>query len=566
VTDDMPAGLPADTVLRPRYREGQWLRSGDLRDEQGYRLRLSRLHELGQHRWGIAEGLGVADGASGFTVLPGTAVDGYGRTLTVTDPLEVPGSVFDRYGTDQLDAWLFYGREPANPPQRGSWPCGPGQHSRWVEQPRLGYTRAGPLPVNPRQPPGVPQPDLRFPPHRPPPDDPGRQWPVYLGRLRRKPAAGAAAPGYSSDTSTRPYAGLAGTAVSAPSGRASIQVGGERQADTRRFAVSVAAAPATDSATGQAGATVGPASSGPPGGAAVTATDRLVVDAKGHSTLAGAVWVSGAVRVQAPAPDAAQNNAAGHATEAAPRLTFQPSAARAVPAPWTVSHVEPAPPAHSPRQLRVEIGAPGEQGDPSLYRLQIGRRGDAGGFSPCLTVDAGCVVTVHGELVIAGQLIEGPIQADPSDPRFTLRLIGQWAGGLTAAARQVDSLYAAELAVSIQPGQAPRPADTFSYTVIVKNTERAAATGVTVYVAVAIDESVVQQRKVADNIRLDAGLSARYQLTYDVPATTVAGQRLTVSAATIGIGPAGNHLSASGQAAVGIQPPSQPGHSQRSQA
>ena len=214
----------AEPPARPRYREGQVLQAQDLLDEQAYRIRERRCHAIGEHRWGIAQGLGlVTRNDGGITLQPGAAVDGYGRTLLVPGPVEVPASVLDTYGP-MVDLWLGYCREPVTPAQRGTWACGPGRDSRWRERAVLRLSPAA-AEVDPRRPPGVPPPDLDFPPHQAPPDDPARQWPVYLGRLDTQTGSVGGA---------RPYIGLVGDTVAAPSGRARMQVG-----DEGRFAVGV---------------------------------------------------------------------------------------------------------------------------------------------------------------------------------------------------------------------------------------------------------------------------------------------------------------------------------------
>jgi hypothetical protein len=268
--------------------------------------------------------------------------------------------------------------------------------------------------------------------------------------------------------------------------------------------------------------------------------DRLAIDPQGRTRVPGAVSIAGAVRLPAQAARASR------------RLSLGATAAAAAAAPWTLTHVDPPPPDRSPAELRVELAAPPADGDPSLYRLQVGRTDEHGRFVPCLTVDAGCSVTVHGRLVVKGQLIEGPIQADPADPRFAAALVGQWAEGLTSASRQVDLVYAAELKVGIQPGPAPRPGDSFPYTVTVQNPGRGPATDIALYETLAVDGAVVRRRKLADQVRLDAGKEARYQLTYDIPPGT-GGQRLIMAVSAIGIGPVSNYLSASAEAAVDIE-------------
>lgn len=47
-------------VTRVHYREGQILRTADLRDEQAYRIQMRCRHNLAHHGWGIVQGLNYA--------------------------------------------------------------------------------------------------------------------------------------------------------------------------------------------------------------------------------------------------------------------------------------------------------------------------------------------------------------------------------------------------------------------------------------------------------------------------------------------------------------------------
>jgi hypothetical protein len=92
------------TVTRVRYRERQRLAAEDLQAEQRYRLAAMGRHLLGPHQWGVVRGLWlVADAVRGpgnWLLAPGVAIDGYGRELLVTRPIEIagaPGSVILYY-------------------------------------------------------------------------------------------------------------------------------------------------------------------------------------------------------------------------------------------------------------------------------------------------------------------------------------------------------------------------------------------------------------------------------------------------------------------------------------
>lgn len=99
------------SIVRVHYRERQRLSAADLRLEQDYRLGLGGRHDLAHHSWGIVRGLRlVADGAGGFLLTPGIAIDGYGREIFVPHPLAV-----DIAGLNQQRCWyvqLYYCERP----------------------------------------------------------------------------------------------------------------------------------------------------------------------------------------------------------------------------------------------------------------------------------------------------------------------------------------------------------------------------------------------------------------------------------------------------------------------
>src|SRR5688572_1516282 len=84
---------------RPTYYEEQYLTADDLTDGVDYgRTQLAR-HALGAHTWGIAAGLQLKEtpepgGGLSIYVLPGYAVDGYGRSIVVASPYRIPEEKF----------------------------------------------------------------------------------------------------------------------------------------------------------------------------------------------------------------------------------------------------------------------------------------------------------------------------------------------------------------------------------------------------------------------------------------------------------------------------------------
>src|SRR5689334_3787102 len=109
----LAAAVSAPAAVRPRFRERQVLRAADLEAEQAYLIAARRRHNIGQHGWGIVQGLEIKDQPE-LMVQPGMAVDGYGRELIVTSPVTIPVEVFTELGDDALDVWLVYQLVEAN--------------------------------------------------------------------------------------------------------------------------------------------------------------------------------------------------------------------------------------------------------------------------------------------------------------------------------------------------------------------------------------------------------------------------------------------------------------------
>jgi hypothetical protein len=221
---------------RVNYFERQFLRLSDFRDEQAYHIAARRRHHLSHHSWGIVTGLDlILDGDGRAIVLPGMAVDGYGRELVLIARKVVGRDVFDRYATTRLDVWLEYQLElldDANAPAE----CGPEGDARGryraSEKARVSFTRAGAARVDGRKPEVVPVEDLgAFPPELP--DDPQCRWPVYLGRVVMEIDTSGTAT-FTLDVRDRVYAGLVAEIIDHPGNPARIELGRvSDQADER---------------------------------------------------------------------------------------------------------------------------------------------------------------------------------------------------------------------------------------------------------------------------------------------------------------------------------------------
>src|SRR6478672_8917738 len=98
--------MTAVPATRVYYFDRQFLRLAEFQDEQAYHIALRRRHNLSHHSWGIVTGLAIMKEGDVLVLLPGLAVDGYGRELMLTDRITIDRSVFDRYGANRLDVWL----------------------------------------------------------------------------------------------------------------------------------------------------------------------------------------------------------------------------------------------------------------------------------------------------------------------------------------------------------------------------------------------------------------------------------------------------------------------------
>lgn len=122
-------------------------------------------------------------------------------------------------------------------------------------------------------------------------------------------------------------------------------------------------------------------------------------------------------------------------------LKFQPlPSAPAAAAPWRMYRTVVTENGKNINQLRIELAHPGDKDDPSFYRFAIGHQANVGDdkdnttqFEPCLVVQADGTVFIYNEpdkLNVGGQIVQGPIQADPEDPRFAPAIFQQAARGV----------------------------------------------------------------------------------------------------------------------------------------
>ncbi len=340
------------TVTRVRYFDRQFLRTQDFVDEQAYHLTMRRRHDIGHHVWGIVSGLEPTVDADGnISVNPGVAVDGYGRTLVLAERAFLPATDFDDKASEELDVWLLYDRTGSDRSPRGYADCGQeGSFYRWQERPLVRFDIPDPAFPDPREPESVPPGDLPFDPSRTPPDEVVHDWPVFLGRIRRDRSDPKKVK-YSVDPTGRPYAGLVGAAIEAPWDRSvRVELGGDQQAGSPVFAVVSKAGPA------------------------------LAIDGGGNLELRGSMTLHGDLEIR----DGFLELGVAAPGTGAPR-------------PWRIYRYKDG----ENEELRIEADGEG--------RVAVGSwSAKTKKFEPCLTVArdnlVGCVVTVHGNLVVEGDL------------------------------------------------------------------------------------------------------------------------------------------------------------------
>jgi hypothetical protein len=416
-------------ITRVNYFERQFLRTQDFADEQAYHVAMRRRHNIAHHTWGVVGGLELVAEEGGLFVQPGMAVDGYGRELILPARQPLSTAAFVDKGSDELEVWLVYERRGTDSPPEGYAGCGGAGADlfyRWQETARVRLERPDPDFPDRRAPQAVRLADRDFSPARTPPED--ADWPVFLGRLIRDPA-NAKQP-HAVDESGRPFVGLVGEAVYAPSGRAVVQVGAESADDPHRFAVFVAGVSDPDDPTPQ-----------------------LSIDAAGDLSV--------------------ERDATfyGDLTMAGGRIEFEAGEARQQARPWSVCHVEDESGAH---ELRVEMARAPQGGELGNNRVVVGawfkgpdgQGGESEAFHPCLTIDDGGTVTVHGNLVVLGQLTEAGPRAAAGITQEARSFI---TGGYMSGVSGTSSLF---------PARAPAPDDVITLAAPAPRSARAGDAGV----------------------------------------------------------------------------------------
>ena len=344
-------------MQRPVFQDGRILRTSDFADEQTYHLTEHRRHNRTNHVWGIASGLFPVRLDGNLVVEPGIAVDGYGRDVVLESVRSLDLRGFDIRGVEAVDVWIVYARLRT-----------PGTDDRLdLLSDAAEVELSDAADIDPRQPPGVTDADLVSAATRPPPDDPARRWPVYLGRITRDLAHPETAPVI--DVDRRPYIGLVGATVETATREVWLEL---TDGTDPTVAIQLPKRGLANPTPLKVSAADG-----------IVLNDRLTVD--GELVVRG-----GSLSIPPPAPPVAP--------------ATMPAATTSE---WSISHAEVG----GAHELRVAM--PMDSLVPNRLVVGAWRNGN---FARSLVVDEGGTVTIAGNLVVTGRLQAASVQeAELSD-------------------------------------------------------------------------------------------------------------------------------------------------------
>lgn len=119
---------------RPDFFEGEFLSAADLEQLVVYLRDQSARHALGGHTWGIVAGLQLVEQASAsggvdVYLLPGYAVDGFGRPIVVINPLQLSVAWFNGQPSGPVQVWIRYDQGPTSAVRPGFQVCCSGGES-----------------------------------------------------------------------------------------------------------------------------------------------------------------------------------------------------------------------------------------------------------------------------------------------------------------------------------------------------------------------------------------------------------------------------------------------------
>jgi hypothetical protein len=134
--------MTIDQIDRLNYYQRQYLGAADFEAEQAYHRDMRRRHNLAHHTWGIVTGLELMevereDQNSGVEVyvMPGMAIDGYGREILVLEPYKLDPSLFSSLTeADYLEAYITYCQKETQRPASGYELCEAEKHLNRVRE------------------------------------------------------------------------------------------------------------------------------------------------------------------------------------------------------------------------------------------------------------------------------------------------------------------------------------------------------------------------------------------------------------------------------------------------
>lgn len=130
------------TIDRLLYYDGEFLRAFDFSDEQAYHREMRRRLNRYLHLYGIVRGLqlneDVQAGIHEVSILPGLAIDAFGREIYVFVPYTLGDQDVQNAripaGGGLYDVWLRYNKTAQTPPSAGYNNCNQtNQYTRWLE-------------------------------------------------------------------------------------------------------------------------------------------------------------------------------------------------------------------------------------------------------------------------------------------------------------------------------------------------------------------------------------------------------------------------------------------------
>jgi hypothetical protein len=116
-------------AARPQFFLGEYLGADDLEALVTYFHQALARHQLGSHAWGIAAGIDIVYATSPLGdveawLSPGIAIDGYGRTIVVTEPFPLDAGLFAGQAAGLVNVWIRHTETSGSGVRPGFEVCG----------------------------------------------------------------------------------------------------------------------------------------------------------------------------------------------------------------------------------------------------------------------------------------------------------------------------------------------------------------------------------------------------------------------------------------------------------